>query len=154
MKRTKFKSSFIFIILVFITISCKKGDDGPSNYDAQLVEEVNNYRTSIGLTPLENHEELWKHAHDHSVYMAENETNANSDGFLERYEAIRTYFGGGTVVENVSRGTGGSAKDVVQEWLASIGHKANIEGDYTMTGISAVKSGNGSWYFTQIFFKQ
>ena len=29
---------------------------------------------------------------------------------------------------------------------------SNIEKDYTMTGISAVKSDNGSWYYTQIFF--
>ncbi|NJO90668.1 MAG: CAP domain-containing protein [Chloroflexia bacterium] len=144
----------LLFVLTLLLVTCKKNDDGPSNYDDLLVEEVNNYRTSIGLAPLESHEELWKHARDHSVYMAENQTNTNSDGLLERYEAIRTYFGGGTVVENVARGTGGSAEDVVKEWLASIGHKANIEGNYTMTGISAVKSDNGSWYFTQIFFKQ
>jgi uncharacterized protein YkwD len=144
----------LLFVLTLLLVTCKKDDDGPSNYDDLLVEEVNNYRTSIGLLPLENHEELWKHAKAHSAYMAENQTNTNNDGFLERYEAIRSYFGGGTVTENVARGKGGTASEVVQEWLASIAHKANIEGNYTMTGISAVKSDNGSWYYTQIFFKQ
>ncbi len=144
----------LLFVLTLLMATCKKDDDSPSNYDDLLVGEVNNYRATIGLDPLENHEELWKHAHDHSVYMAENETNANHDGILERYEAIRAYFGGGIVAESVARGTGGNAKDVVQEWIANISHKTNIEGDYTMTGISAVKSDNGSWYFTQIFFKQ
>ena len=45
-----------------------------------------------------------------------------------------------------------SAAAVVNAWLGSAGHRANIEGSATRTGVSAVKSGGGAWYYTQIFY--
>lgn len=153
MKNTILKYSILVFLVILIATSCKKDDGIPSNYDDLLVEEVNNYRVSIGLSALENNEVLWYYAHEHSTYMAGNETNANHDGITERYEAIRDTLGNGEVTENVIRGEAGDAWEVVQTWLKSISHKANIKGNYTLTAISAVKSDNGSWYYTQIFFK-
>ncbi len=153
MKNAILKYCGLIFLVIFIATSCKKDDGIPSNYDDLLVEEVNNYRVSVGLSALENNEVLWKFANEHSNYMAENETNANHDGITERYEAIRDTLGNGEVAENVVRGDAGDAREVVQNWLASISHKANIEGAFTQTAISAVKSDNGSWYYTQIFFR-
>ena len=45
-----------------------------------------------------------------------------------------------------------SAESVVNAWLNSSGHRANIEGNSTRTGVSAVKSSDGVWYYTQVFY--
>ena len=44
-----------------------------------------------------------------------------------------------------------TAKAVVDGWIDSDGHRENIEGDYNIIGIAAVKDANGRYYFTQIF---
>jgi uncharacterized protein YkwD len=46
-----------------------------------------------------------------------------------------------------------SAKEVVEGWLNSPGHKRNIEGDFTLTGIGVAKNNKGIIYYTQIFTK-
>lgn len=47
-----------------------------------------------------------------------------------------------------------SAQSVVNAWLNSAGHRANIEGDYTDFDISAEQNEEGRWYFTNIFIKK
>lgn len=143
---------FSFLLLVS---ACKKDDDATSDYDFQILEEVNNYRVSVGLSTLEHNDFIWQLAREHSMYMADNETNSNHDGIEQRYEKIIKEFGNSLKDENVSSSsTKRSAKEVVDLWLASISHKENLDGDYSITGISAIKSGDGTWYFTQIFYKQ
>jgi uncharacterized protein YkwD len=44
-----------------------------------------------------------------------------------------------------------SAREVVDGWLKSPGHKRNIEGDFTLTGIGIASDKQGNIYFTQIF---
>ena len=44
-----------------------------------------------------------------------------------------------------------NAKQVVNMWLNSDGHRKNIEGNYNLTGIGVVKGKDGALYFTQIF---
>jgi uncharacterized protein YkwD len=45
-----------------------------------------------------------------------------------------------------------SASAVFNAWLGSAGHRSNIESNATRTGISAVQSKLGVWYYTQIFY--
>ena len=65
---------FSFLLLVS---ACKKDDDATSDYDFQILEEVNNYRVSVGLSTLEHNDFIWQLAREHSMYMADNETNSN-----------------------------------------------------------------------------
>jgi uncharacterized protein YkwD len=46
-----------------------------------------------------------------------------------------------------------SAREVVDGWLHSPGHRRNIESDFRLTGIGLATAGNGMIYFTQIFVK-
>jgi len=39
----------------------------------------------------------------------------------------------------------------VDGWLNSPGHKKNIEGNFTLTGIGYARDHKGNIYFTQIF---
>jgi uncharacterized protein YkwD len=56
------------------------------------------------------------------------------------------------VGENVASGQM-TAKEAVEGWLQSPGHKRNIEGNFTLTGIGWAKDKRGMIYFTQIFTK-
>jgi uncharacterized protein YkwD len=45
------------------------------------------------------------------------------------------------------------AREVVDGWLNSPGHRRNIEGDFRLTGIGIAKRSDGMVYFTQIFIR-
>ena len=47
-----------------------------------------------------------------------------------------------------------SAEAVVKGWINSPGHKKNIEGNYTLTGIGTYQDAKGVIYFTQLFMRQ
>jgi uncharacterized protein YkwD len=84
--------------------------------------------------------------------MASKTVPFGHDGFDARIAAIRAALGsGGSAAENVAMGYA-SAEAVVSAWLGSSGHRANIEGSSTRTGVSAVKSSDGVWYYTQVFY--
>jgi uncharacterized protein YkwD len=83
--------------------------------------------------------------------MAIRKTSFGHDGFEGRVKKIAQKLGGlKASAENVAYGHL-SAKEVVNNWLKSPGHKKNIEGKYTMTGIGVVKANDGTLFFTQIF---
>jgi uncharacterized protein YkwD len=84
--------------------------------------------------------------------MAAGRVPFGHDGFDARISTIRAALGsGGSAGENVAMGYN-SAAAVVNAWLGSAGHRANIEGSSTRTGISAVQTSTGTWYYTQIFY--
>jgi uncharacterized protein YkwD len=121
-------------------------------YDDQILALVNDRRRSIGKPALEKNQVIWEQANSHSVNMASKIVPFGHDGFDARIATIRAALGsGGSPAENVAMGYG-SAESVVGAWLSSSGHRANIEGNSTRTGISAVKSSDGVWYYTQVFY--
>jgi uncharacterized protein YkwD len=125
---------------------------GPTAYDDEILQLINNHRLSIGKPALAKSQVIWEQANGHSRNMASGAVPFGHDGFDARVAAIRAALGsGGSAAENVAMGYG-SAAAVVNAWLGSAGHRANIEGSATRTGISAVKSSGGVWYYTQIFY--
>ena len=124
----------------------------PTAYDEEILRLVNAHRASIGKPALLMNQTIWEHANRHSQDMAANIVPFGHDGFDARIAAIRAVLGpGGSGAENVAMGYT-SAASVVSAWLGSSGHRANIEGNATRTGVSAVRSGAGVWYYTQVFY--
>jgi uncharacterized protein YkwD len=121
-------------------------------YDEQILALVNDHRRSIGKPALAMNQVIWTEANGHSRNMASKTVAFGHDGFDARVATIRAALGsGGSAAENVAMGYG-SAESVVNAWLGSAGHRANIEGNSTRTGVSAVKSSDGVWYYTQVFY--
>jgi uncharacterized protein YkwD len=121
-------------------------------YDEEILALVNDHRRSIGKAALVMNQTIWTQANGHSRNMATGAVAFGHAGFESRVATIRALLGsGGSASENVAMGYS-SASAVVGGWLGSSGHRANIEGNATRTGISAVKSASGSWYYTQIFY--
>ena len=124
----------------------------PTAYDDQILQLINDHRTSIGKPALVKNQVIWQQANGHSVDMASGKVPFGHDGFDARIATIRAALGsGGYGAENVAMGFN-SAAAVVNAWLGSAGHRANIEGNSTRTGISAVQTSTGTWYYTQIFY--
>ena len=83
--------------------------------------------------------------------MATKKIPFRHDGFDERMAAIsRQLKNVSATAENVAYGAN-TAKDVVDMWLHSPGHKKNIEGNYNLTGLGIEKGTDGQLYYTQIF---
>jgi uncharacterized protein YkwD len=124
----------------------------PTAYDDEILSLINGHRASIGKPALQKNQTIWEQAHTHSQNMASKLVPFGHDGFEARIAAIRAVLGpGGSGAENVAMGYT-SAASVVNAWLSSPGHRANIEGTSTRTGVSAVRSSEGIWYYTQVFY--
>ena len=83
--------------------------------------------------------------------MASGKVGFGHSGFNSRAKAIQKSMNSVTsVAENVAEGQM-TAREVVDGWLHSPGHKKNIEGNFTLTGIGYASDKKGNIYFTQIF---
>lgn len=117
----------------------------------QILYYINQHRAAIGLQHLKLMDAANKEAFNHSKKMATRKTPFGHEGFEERIKRISQREGVmGSAAENVAYGRL-TAQEVVKGWLNSPGHKKNIEGNYTYTGIGFAKDPTGVIFFTQIF---
>ena len=120
---------------------------------ADILRYVNEHRRAMGLPALEGNSYISSVALQHSRDMLSGKTPFGHDGFHDRVLQIRGHLGTLHVAaENVASGPM-SAREVVDGWLHSPGHRRNIEGDFRLTGIGLAAGNNGMIYFTQIFIK-
>jgi uncharacterized protein YkwD len=112
---------------------------------------INQYRRKKGLPALATDPVIEAEARRHTIAMASHRSPFGHDGFSYRSKVITSKIPGVTATaENVAYGSR-SAKEVVDGWLRSPGHKKNIEGKYKLTGIGVARDENSRLYFTQIF---
>jgi uncharacterized protein YkwD len=85
--------------------------------------------------------------------MASGSVRFGHTGFTNRINTIKSDDSSISASgENVAQNTNPSR--AFKAWLRSYGHRKNIEGNYTHTGIGADIDSNGNWYFTQIFLRK
>lgn len=90
----------------------------------------------------------------HSASMAGGKTAFGHEGFDGRVGSIKRQLASTRkFAENVAYGHL-DAKEVVDVWINSPGHRRNIEGAYNVTGIGTAKRADGTIFFTQIFAAQ
>lgn len=112
---------------------------------------INRHRKSKGLPALTSSPVIEQEARRHSMAMATKRISFGHDGFNIRSKIITSKLPGtNAVAENVAYGSN-TAKEVVDGWLNSPGHKKNIEGNYKLTGIGVARDQQSRLYFTQIF---
>ncbi len=160
---TKIRVFSSVMLIAMIMISCdKKADPEPEDPEFELpdnlpvseaiLELVNQHRLSENLNELELSTEAEESAILHSSNMANGLVDFGHDGSDERFDALGEATGATGFGENVAFGQK-DAEDVMEAWLNSSGHRANIEGDFTHLGVGVVEDENGSPYYTQIFLK-
>ncbi|NRD22530.1 CAP domain-containing protein [Winogradskyella litoriviva] len=156
---------FLAIIVLFSFTSCSTEAmedeittiEVPSTPQAKLIEIeimelINEHRINLGLNALQNHDTVKAVALTHTNYMIE-EAHVSHDYFFLRKETLQANASANVVTENVGYGFS-SADGVVNAWLNSPSHRANIEGDHTDFDVSAEQNEEGKWYFTNMFIKR
>ncbi len=142
-------------LLLFVLNACKDNEVSPLSYSSieqEIHDLINVHRASLGKTSLRFNAVLMQAAVDHTEYQIKN-NNISHDLFQERMDPLYDALNGSKVGENVAFNQN-SAQKVVASWLASAGHKANIEGDFNLAAICARQNNQGQYYFTHIFLKQ
>ncbi|PKA83027.1 Cysteine-rich secretory protein family protein [Ulvibacter sp. MAR_2010_11] len=163
------RTGLLAMALMSLVTSCQK-DEGvapeTANYtiDLNLAQEtdwqmaneilvlVNEHRASIGLSAIAKDQQYASaYAVDHTQYMIDLK-KISHDNFGIRSQALKQR-GAEVVAENVAFGYA-TAEAVVTAWLHSDGHKGIIEGNYTHSGFGIMKSPEGTYYFTQLFYRK
>ncbi|MBN2294168.1 MAG: CAP domain-containing protein [Pirellulales bacterium] len=99
---------------------------------------TNHRRTQHGLRPLVIDENLVKSARQHAIWMA---------------RSRRLQHTSQPVAENIAMGYS-SSQGVVQGWMNSSGHRANIlNGGYSRIGTAAYEASDGTVYWCQQFLR-
>ncbi len=158
MKPFNFKTRLVLVCFaVFMcTVSCSK-DESPEDIEALSITEeifqlVNEHRVYIGKEALTINSLATQLAEEHTLFMIHQNTISH-DHFDTRADRLFNEENATNVGENVAAKQR-TAKDVMDAWLNSRGHRENIEGDFTHIGISAIKNNDGYYYYTQLFLKQ
>ncbi|WP_010520872.1 CAP domain-containing protein [Aquimarina agarivorans] len=121
------------------------------NISDQILILINEYRASKNLTALTNNNTAKIEALNHSEYQA-NRNNINHDNGNERSNILFKNENATSYAENVAFDFR-TAKAVVDAWIDSEGHRKNLEGDFTNSGIGTIANDEGVLYFTHILFK-
>lgn len=120
--------------------------------ELQTMDLINKHRVSVGLKVLEKINHMSFKSEEHVNYMIANNV-VNHNDFVARSENIIKILGAKTVSENIAYNYN-TPEAVLNAWLASPSHKANIEGDHTHFGIAVKENpANGRKYYTNIFAK-
>ena len=150
------------LVAVFLSAACSPADvrtklDPPTTETASLERTVsalvNRHRRSVGLRPLADDPTITRQARLHSAAMAAGKTPPGHAGFDDRVATLRRVMAARRTAENVAfnQGHRDPAAVAVRGWLASRGHRQNIEGPYELTGVGVASNAKGEVYFTQIF---
>ncbi len=143
--------SKISLLLIFgLGLQNSLGAARTDSLVSDIYKYVNEDRQEKGLALLKMNELESSLATRHSRDMATGKVKFGHDGFNTRARTIQKALGSQEVGENVASGQM-TAREVVDGWLKSPGHKKNIEGNFTLTGIGYARDKKGDIYFTQIF---
>jgi uncharacterized YkwD family protein/spore coat assembly protein SafA len=125
-------------------------DDTVTDFEKQVITLVNEIRAENGLQPLTYHWELSRVARIKSQDMKDNRYFAHNSPVYGAPATMIRNFGISfrTAGENIAKGYS-SPQAVVNGWMNSSGHRANIlNANYTHIGVGYVAGGN---YWTQMF---
>jgi uncharacterized protein YkwD len=123
----------------------------PLPFNEQILANVNQFRADNGKAPLTMNPDMVETAGIHSQAMAKGTVPFGHDNFDLRFKYVAAKLGGiDAFAENVAMGVM-DARQVVDGWIHSPGHRKNMLGNYNLTGIATSTAANGQIYFTQIF---
>ncbi len=123
------------------------------NHEQQVFEIVNKERANRGLPLLKLNAQLSRVARfksqdmiDKNYFSHQSPTYGSPFEMMQKF-GLRFSAGG----ENIAYGQK-SAQEVMNTWMNSAGHRANILSQaYTNIGIGVAKTANGTLYWTQMF---
>ncbi|MDJ0646307.1 MAG: CAP domain-containing protein [Flavobacteriaceae bacterium] len=143
-----------FILLLFSWSDVNVGSNAnaidETTVAKELISLVNGHRLQIGKPVLIRNATADKLAAEHTSYMIA-KNGISHDNYDKRWETLEQKENAQEVTENI--GYDINAEKAIEECLKNIWLKANVEGDFTHTGIAVRKDKSGKYYYTQLFFK-
>lgn len=135
-----------------LTISSNSNPDF-NQIEQEIYQQVNQYRQSQNLPPLQPNATITKQARLHSQAMADGSVSFSHQGFDNRVKTISQTLPYRSAAENLAYNQGHSnpAEAAVQGWIESDGHRRNMVGNFNLTGVGVAQNESGEYYFTQIF---
>lgn len=121
--------------------------------EQKLFDYINEYRMQNNIPALEWDWQISSLAREHSLQMAKIKVMSH-DGYLERFQRMGGEYW--SKAENVAMNAGQAdpIRSAVNQWINSEGHKKNMLGDFTSSGIGIGVDNDGAFYFTQLFGKK
>ena len=134
---------------------CEAALERISPYEEKMLTLVNEEREKRGKPPLLAWDPVVKIAKEHSKSMASKKIPFGHDGFEKRAQKIRIFCSPESFGENVAynKNCEDPLMQAFQGWMESSGHRDNILGDYTETGVGISIDQEGAFFFTQLFTK-
>lgn len=129
--------------------------DSISTLEAEVIRLVNSERTKAGLPILTENSELNKVARIKSQdFVSNNYFSHTSPTYGTPFDMLRTFgIKYSAAAENIASGQR-TASEVMNTWMNSPGHRANIlNPNYNQIGVGVAKDNNGNLYWTQMFIK-
>ena len=122
-------------------------------YEAEVLRLVNEQRANYGLSALSYSTQLEAVAYAHSKDMAQNNyfshTNLSGQSPFDRMKAAGISYR--SAAENIAAGQK-TPQEVVNAWMNSSGHRANIlNSSVTKMGVGIYSGGSYGVYWTQLF---
>lgn len=150
----------IFLLLSTSGFACQPAGLPTANaspkidVSTEILYYVNQYRASLHKPPLQLLPVVSTIAAVHSSNMAMGRTPFGHQGFDGRWiEILKAEPTMKAMGENVAFGKI-SAKEVVDLWIQSAGHRKNLEGDFNYTGIGIAAAKDRTLYFTEIYIRK
>lgn len=143
-------------VLVHLVSPAVAADAALGTLEREVHDLVNEHRHAMGRRPLVYNAETVSQARRHSQAMASGQGEVHHHGVEERRAALLRSIEFTAFAENVAANSSAeshTAETAMQRWLKSAGHRRNIEGDFTLTGVGVARSATGLYFFTQIFLK-
>lgn len=121
-----------------------------------VYQQINQFRRLRNLPPLALDERISQQARLHSQRMANGSVPFSHDGFEQRGRSIEQVITNHGISENVAynQGYADPIAEALQGWIASEGHRRNLEGQFDLTGIGVAQNSRGQFFFTQIFVRR
>ncbi len=129
-----------------------KQDSGHTSVEEQVIALVNAERAKEGCGPVTGNSLLARAAQGHSDDMAARDffDHTNPDGAGPGERVTATGYGWSTYGENIAMGQQ-TAEQVMESWMNSPGHRANILNcSFKELGVG-LHTGDGGPYWTQVF---
>lgn len=130
--------------------------DATKSIENQVIQLTNQERAKYGLKPLKANWELSRVARYKSADMRDKGYFSHtSPTYGSPFDMIKSFgLSYRSAGENIAAGQT-SPQQVVQAWMNSEGHRANIlSSDFTEIGVGYAKGGSQRYYWTQMFIRR
>jgi len=133
--------------------SAEKPKVVPREYEAELLQLINNHRKGLGLPAIKNDEGVHAEALSYSQQMAAGKVPIGPPSFDNPIKTLLRRYKASKMVELIGYDYL-KPKDLFDAWMSSTSQRDIIEGNFNLTGIGVFQSVNGKVFVSQVFLLQ